>query len=70
MLRNRFPPFEWRTAAVGERPNVTFVLDRDRAPMDIARIAEDFGFRPRFDPASAYRDFVEWIDHHRGFIAG
>ncbi|MEO8848043.1 MAG: hypothetical protein ABI440_05380 [Casimicrobiaceae bacterium] len=46
------------------------MLDRDRAPMDIARIAEDFGFRPRFDPASAYRDFVEWIDHHRGFIAG
>lgn len=57
-LRRAYPAFRFRAAAEGESPNV-FYTDRDRAPMDVARLAE-LGFEAR-PPASAYADFIEWL---------
>jgi nucleoside-diphosphate-sugar epimerase len=69
-LRTRYPGFSWHVARGDEPPNVSFVVERDRAAMDIGRIAEDVGFRPRFGPHQAYADYIEWISRHEAFIAG
>ena len=37
--------------------------------MDITRIVRDIGFRPRFDPTGAYKDYIGWIVAHQEFIA-
>jgi len=69
ILADHFPRFRWRIAAGDEPTNVSFVLEHDRAPMDITRIVEGIGFKPRFDPTCAYRDYIGWIDRHRDFMA-
>jgi len=48
---------------------VTFVVDRDRSAMDIARIVRDTGFRPRFDPSAACKDYIDWVADRQDFIA-
>ena len=68
-LRSHFPRFRWRIAGGEDVPNVTFVVDRDRSPMDITRIVHDIGFQPRFGPTAAYKDYVGWIVAHEDFIA-
>jgi UDP-glucuronate 4-epimerase len=68
LLRAAYPRFSWRTAAVGEVPNVSFVVERDRSPMNVARIGSDAGFVPRFGPRDAYADYINWIRAHEDFI--
>jgi len=67
-LRKAFPKFSWRVVASGEQPNVSFPRDRDRTPMDIGRIVDDIGFKPRFGSREAYADYVEWIQGHLDFM--
>jgi nucleoside-diphosphate-sugar epimerase len=67
-LKRAYPTFSWRSAADGERPNVSFVLERDRAPMDIERIVKDVGFEPQFGPREAFEDYIRWIRGHEDFI--
>jgi nucleoside-diphosphate-sugar epimerase len=69
-LRDAYPRFAWRMASGDEQPNVSFVVARDRAPMDIARIVEDVGFTPRFRPREAYDHYIEWLSRHEAFIVG
>lgn len=69
LLQQRYSAFSWRVASRDDQPNVSFLLLRDRAPMDVSRIARDFGFKARFGPAEAYRDYVEWIVEHKGYLS-
>jgi nucleoside-diphosphate-sugar epimerase len=68
-LRQAYPRFSWQTARAGEQPNVSFLVARDRAPMDITRVSKDLHFSPRFGPSTAFLDYVEWIRKHEDFIA-
>jgi nucleoside-diphosphate-sugar epimerase len=68
-LKEAYPRFSWRVAGPGDRPNVTFLLDRDRAPMDITRAIDDLNFKPRFGPGAAYRDYKKWIRNHEDFVS-
>jgi len=69
-LRSAYPAFQWRIAGAGERANVSFIIDRDRAPMDNTRMRSDIGFTPRFDARSAYVDYIQWISCHEDFMSG
>lgn len=64
-LKTVYPDFQFRVAAEGEIPNVTYT-DRDRFPMDVGRMVNEFGFRPR-GPDAAYTDYIEWIKHTSEF---
>lgn len=68
-LKNVYPRFSWRIAASAERPNVSVLHERDRAQMDIGRIVQDIGFKPRFGPREAYRDYIDWVQENKEFIA-
>lgn len=59
-LKAAFSGFDYRVAADGEQPNIWYT-DRDRCNMDVARIAHDIGFTPRYDARAAYADFIAWI---------
>jgi nucleoside-diphosphate-sugar epimerase len=67
-LRRAYPRFAWRVARSGDQPNVSFVVARDRAPMDIGRIVDDVGFTARFGPREAHEHYSEWISRHEAFI--
>ena len=67
-LKGAYPTFSWRIAANGERPNVSFVVERDRAPMNIDRIVNDVGFKPQFGPREAFDDYIGWIRAHEDFV--
>ena len=69
-LRHAYPRFSWRWATAAERPNVTFVVERDRSPMDIGRLTDDLGFEPRFGPDAAYGDYASWLVRHEAFVHG
>ncbi len=62
--------FRWRLAAVGEAGNVDSHTGFDRGPMDIAKIARDTGFAPRFDFAGAAEDWLAWQAPSGRAIAG
>jgi nucleoside-diphosphate-sugar epimerase len=70
LLKKAYHGFSWKIAAGHETPNVSFVVQRDRSPMDVRRIAEDTGFKPKFGPREAHRDYLAWIRTHRQFIDG
>jgi UDP-glucuronate 4-epimerase len=70
MLSKAYPQFSWRIAPDGEPANVTYHADRDRALMDVARLAEDIGFKPGFGPQEAFDDYLGWIRGNRDFLAG
>jgi UDP-glucuronate 4-epimerase len=69
-LKKAYPAFSWRIAADGEQPNISFVLARDRTPMDIERIVKDVGFKPQFGPREAFDDYIAWIRAHEDFVCG
>jgi nucleoside-diphosphate-sugar epimerase len=54
------PGFRWHRAASGEAANVDSHTGFDRGAMDIARIAHDTGFTPRFDFPAAAADWLAW----------
>ncbi len=58
----RYPGFEWRLAALGERSNIDYFADYDRASMDIQRLLSDTTFRPRFGLTEAYADYHHWLE--------
>jgi nucleoside-diphosphate-sugar epimerase len=64
-LARAFPGFSWRHAAPGEAPTLRWNETRPRGVMAIARAA-DFGWRPRFDPASATADYAGWLAKPEG----
>jgi nucleoside-diphosphate-sugar epimerase len=42
---------------------------QDRGVMDIARIGQDVGFKPRFGPDEAYEDYARWLLESGRFAA-
>jgi nucleoside-diphosphate-sugar epimerase len=58
-LQAVYPRFAYRVAAADETPNIGYT-DRDRCPLDIGRMASEFGFKPR-TTAEAYDDFLGWL---------
>lgn len=63
-IAKRHPGFE---ARVGAPANVDLYAPADRAPLSIAAIARDAGWRPRFSPASAVADWLGWLERFPEF---
>jgi nucleoside-diphosphate-sugar epimerase len=60
-VARRVPAFRWRYAAAGEAGNVDSHTGFHRGPMDVAKIARDTGYAPRFDFANAADDWLAWL---------
>ena len=58
-VKTVYPGFEFRVAAEGETPNVTY-SDRARSLMDMGRMTLEFGFRSH-EPAAMWADFAAWL---------
>lgn len=58
------PGFVWSVAEPGEA-NVSLYDRADRAPMGIARILADTGYRPRYDLPAALDDLLAWTGRTR-----
>ena len=56
--------FVCRLASPGENPTVDLHTDADRAPLSVARMAEEFGWRARFDCADSAADLNAWWMRH------
>jgi UDP-glucose 4-epimerase/UDP-glucuronate 4-epimerase len=61
IVTQHVPDFRWRLAETEADGNVPYGLPKDRAPLDIARLAADTGFRPQFDLRSGARDYLGWL---------
>ncbi len=58
-LKKIYPRFEYHVAADGETPNVNY-SDQERSLMDMGRMINEFGFRPR-EQSAVWADFAEWV---------
>jgi UDP-glucose 4-epimerase len=58
------PGLVCRLAKPGEPPNVDLHSDADRAPLSIARMSEEFGWRARFGCADSAADLNDWWMRH------
>ena len=65
-LRTKYPDLRYREAGETETPNVSFLGERDRAIMSIARIS-DVGYRTAFHERNAHADYVAWLTRHRTY---
>jgi UDP-glucose 4-epimerase len=63
-LADMNPGFVCRLARTGEVPTVDLHGDADRAPLSIARMGEEFGWRARFGCADSATDLNEWRLRH------
>lgn len=61
-LQRVFPTFAFRKADADEDANIWYT-DRDRGLMDVGRIAQDIGFKPRYSAERAYEAYLDWIAH-------
>jgi nucleoside-diphosphate-sugar epimerase len=68
-LQAAYPAFGYRVAAQGEHSNLAISELQDRGVMDIARMVQDIGFKPRFGPHEAYEDYTQWLREHGRFAA-
>jgi UDP-glucose 4-epimerase len=55
-----------RLAEAGDAPTVDLHSPADRAPLSVARMAQEFGWRARFDCADSAADLSAWWTAHRG----
>lgn len=58
------PGFVCRLARSNEAPTIDLHTDADRAPLSIARMEEEFGWRARFGCADSAADLNEWWARH------
>jgi UDP-glucose 4-epimerase len=63
-IAKRHPGF---AARVGSPATIDLYAPADRAPLSIAAIARDIGWRPRFSPATAVADWLDWFDRFPDF---
>ena len=62
------PGFICRLAEAGEAPTIDLHSAADRAPLSVARLTEEFGWRARFGCADSAADLSAWWTKHRGEI--
>ena len=60
------PGFVCRLTDAGEVSTVDLHGPADRAPLSVARMAEEFGWRARFGCADSAADLSRWWSEHRG----
>ena len=60
------PGFVCRLTDAGEVATVDLHGPADRAPLSVARMAEEFGWRARFGCADSAGDLSRWWSEHRG----
>jgi UDP-glucose 4-epimerase len=60
------PGFTCRLAKADEAPTVDLHSAADRAPLSVARLADEFGWRARFDCDESAADLSRWWAAHRG----
>jgi UDP-glucose 4-epimerase len=60
------PGFRCRLAVSDEAPTVDLHSPADRAPLSVARMEEEFGWRARFGCAQSAADLSRWWTVHRG----
>ena len=60
------PGFTCRLTDAGEVATVDLHSPADRAPLSVARMAEEFGWRARFGCADSAADLSRWWTEHRG----
>jgi UDP-glucose 4-epimerase len=66
-LTDLHPAFVCRLAKPGEAPTIDLHTDADRAPLSIARMEDEFGWRARFDCGDSARHLNDWwIRHEEG----
>ncbi|MET0678804.1 MAG: NAD(P)-dependent oxidoreductase [Bradyrhizobium sp.] len=58
--------FVCRLAEAGEAATIDLHSQADRAPLSVARMAEEFGWRARFGCADSAADLSAWWTRHRG----
>jgi UDP-glucose 4-epimerase len=59
------PGFVCRLAKAGEAATVDLHSSADRAPLSVARMADEFGWRARFGCAESATDLSAWWKRHR-----
>ena len=59
------PGFVCRLTKSEEAPNVDLHGPADRAPLSVARLAQEFGWRARFGCADSAADLSRWWQRHR-----
>lgn len=59
------PPFLCRLADAGEVATVDLHSAADRAPLSVARVADEFGWRARFGCSDSAADLSAWWKRHR-----
>jgi nucleoside-diphosphate-sugar epimerase len=60
IVAGHFERFRWKLGSE-DGGNIVYGLLKDRAPLSIARLGEDTGFRPSRDLQSAARDYLAWM---------
>jgi UDP-glucose 4-epimerase len=63
-LAELHPGFVCRLGASGETTTVDLHSDTDRAPLSVARMEQEFGWRARFGCADSAADLSEWWTRH------
>jgi UDP-glucose 4-epimerase len=58
------PGFVCRLAQSGEAPTIDLHSEADRAPLSVARMEQEFGWRARFGCADSAADLSHWWRHH------
>jgi UDP-glucose 4-epimerase len=61
----RHPGSICRLAKTGEAPTVDLHAPADRAPLSVARMADEFGWRTRFGCAESVADLSDWWTTYR-----
>jgi UDP-glucose 4-epimerase/UDP-glucuronate 4-epimerase len=61
IIARHIPDFRWKMAESETAGNVIYSLPKDRAPLNIARLTGDTGFRPLHDLESAAHDYLAWL---------
>jgi UDP-glucose 4-epimerase len=64
-LAELHPGFVCRLAESDEAPNIDLHSPTDRAPLSVARMADEFGWRARFGCADSAVDLSAWWAQHR-----
>lgn len=63
-LAEHHPGFICRLARTGETATIDLHGDSDRAPLSVARLDREFGWRAKFGCADSVADLVDWSARH------